>query len=360
MFDMFVSAGCAAGVRGYLMSYKFISLYAGAGGLDLGFVKAGFEPVWTNELNPVAAKTYEEAIRRYYPEHRVSVGDIRTQDLPKKGAAELVIGGPPCQGFSVAGYMDPSDPRSAHVWDFLDVVRAVKPTIFVMENVKALATNGKWQGVREKLFSQAHAMGYDTDLLVLNAAHYGVPQNRERMFLIGSRDVEIEEPRKVTRRQPPTIRHALARLPLVGSPGNASVCTARITPAARPVLRSSPFAGMLFNGHGRPLDVDAPAPTLWASMGGNQTHIVDQLQLESHDEPWVVGYHRRLIRGGRPNKRVPRRLRRLTVEEAAAIQSFPRFVRWHGTQTAQYRQIGNAVPPRLAFHVARAISRSLK
>ena len=341
------------------MGLTFVSLYAGAGGLDLGFVKAGFEPVWTNELDPLAAATYEGAMRRYHPEHRVSVGDIRTQTLPQKGSADLVIGGPPCQGFSVAGHMNPKDPRSAHVWDFMRVVRRVEPTIFVMENVKALATNVKWHDIRKELFEQARKMGYETDLLVLNAAHYGVPQNRERMFLIGSRGVDIDDPRPVSLRRPPKLRHALEKLPSVGSRGNSSVCTARITPALRPVLRSSPFAGMLFNGHGRPLDLDAPAPTLWASMGGNQTHIVDQLQLDAREEPWVIGYHRRLMRGRQPNKRVPQRLRRLTVEEAAAIQSFPRFVPWQGSQTAQYRQIGNAVPPKLAFHVAKAISRSL-
>lgn len=342
------------------MSFTFVSLYAGAGGLDLGFVKAGFTPVWTNEVNRLATATYEQAMRRYHPEHRVSLGDIRDQKLPLKGSADLVVGGPPCQGFSIAGNMDPEDPRSSHVWDFMRVVQHIEPTIFVMENVKALAINTKWQGVREKLCERARKMGYRTHLLVLNAAHYGVPQNRERMFLIGSRGVDIEAPKPVSAHQPPTIRQALEKLPSLGSPGNDSVCTARITPAVRPVLRTSPFAGMLFNGHGRPLNLDAPAPTMWASMGGNQTHIVDQLQLTARAEPWVVGYHRRLMSGRQPNKRVPRRLRRLTVEEAAAIQSFPRFVKWHGTQTAQYRQIGNAVPPKLAYHVARAISQSLE
>ncbi len=341
------------------MTFKFVSLYAGAGGLDLGFVKAGFRPVWTNEIDRHAASTYHQLIGRYVPGHRVHVGDIRDQVPPRKGSADLVVGGPPCQGFSIAGHMNPNDPRSAHVWDFLDMVDHVQPTLFVMENVKALATNPKWRELRDALDRRAKAGGYRTELLVLNASHFGVPQRRERMFWVGLRDLDLCSPRRTSVRTPPTLREALLKLPAIGQPGNSSVCTAVITPARRPVLRPSPYAGMLFNGHGRPLDVDAPAPTLWASMGGNRTHIIDQRQLDERETPWILGYHRRLMRGGNPVTRVPKRLRRLTVEEAAAAQSFPPDVKWYGSQTAQYRQIGNAVPPKLALHVARAIASTL-
>ena len=118
---------------------------------------------------------------------------------------------------------------------------------------------------------------------------------------------------------------------------------------------------MLFNGQGRPLNLDAPAPTLPASMGGNRTPIIDQEQLDSGADPWVVGYHHRLWDEQRkPLRRVPARLRRLTVEEAAAIQTFPIGMRWQGTLSQQFRQIGNAVPPTLAYHVAAAIRLALE
>jgi DNA (cytosine-5)-methyltransferase 1 len=107
------------------------------------------------------------------------------------------------------------------------------------------------------------------------------------------------------------------------------------------------------------MDLDRPAPTLPASMGGNKTPIIDQHQLDSGAEPWVVEYHAHLWRGGEPWKQAPPRLRRITVEEAAAIQTFPAGMTWAGSQSARYRQIGNAVPPELAYRVALALRESL-
>lgn len=130
--------------------------------------------------------------------------------------------------------------------------------------------------------------------------------------------------------------------------------------ARNPILRPSPWAGnLLFNGNGRALHLDRPAPTLPASMGGNATPIVDQETVGPDDEV-VVGYHAHLLAGGSPCDTVPERLRRITVEEAAALQSFPAGMAWAGSRSAQYRQIGNAVPPRLALAVAMALRASLR
>jgi len=116
---------------------------------------------------------------------------------------------------------------------------------------------------------------------------------------------------------------------------------------------------MLFNGKGRPLNLDAPAPTLPASMGGNKTPIIDQHQLEQGGDSWVVGYHEHLWAGGAPLAEIPSRLRRLTVEEAAALQTFPPEMRFQGRLSQQFRQIGNAVPPLLARSVAVALANAL-
>lgn len=337
----------------------FISLYSGCGGLDIGFRWAGFTPVWANDIDPVALETYRSVL----PGHLAVAGDIASlQDRPGCGDADIVIGGPPCQGFSVAGRMDPKDPRSRHVSTFLDIVAEVKPRAFVMENVKALATNRRWTTVRDQLIERAEElMGAKPRLLVLNASYFGVPQARERMFLIGIRRGEgtLVDPSPITATTPPTLRSALESLPPYGEPGNDTVCSAKITIAKSPVLRRSPWAGMLFNGAGRPMDLDRPAPTLPASMGGNKTPIIDQEQLDSGAEPWVVKYHAHLWAGGEPWTHVPDRLRRITVEEAAAIQTFPQDMRWAGSQSAKYRQIGNAVPPELAYCVAMAVRESL-
>jgi DNA (cytosine-5)-methyltransferase 1 len=336
-----------------------VSLYSGAGGLDIGFAAAGFRPIWANDIDPVAVETYNQL----FDGHAARAGDIRDQrNIPGEGAADLVVGGPPCQGFSVAGKMNPEDPRSRHVWDFLDVVERVRPRAWCMENVKALARNRRWMTLLSALIERGEHIGdgYHVSLLVLNSAHYGVPQARERMFLIGMANGAEVVAQPTTEAAPPTLSDVLAVLPRYGEPGNDTTCPARVTSARKPVLRRSPYAGMLFNGQGRPLSLDAPAPTLPASMGGNRTPIIDQEQLDEGSEPWVVGYHRRLwVDRKPPLKRVPARLRRLTLEEAAAIQTFPLKMKWEGTLGQQFRQVGNAVPPGMAYHVAIAIRRAL-
>lgn len=334
---------------------SFVSLYSGAGGLDLGFVAAGFEPLWANDADHFAVETYNKLV----PGHVAVEGPIERHRLPHRGSADLVIGGPPCQGFSVGGHMDPQDPRNQHVMTFLDAVARIRPRAFVMENVKALANHPKWIPVRDALLTRASQLGYQTQMLILNAADFGTPQSRERMFLIGLHCSTSVVPEPTTSDQRPTVRSALGTLPPWGQPGNSTLCEARITPAKRPVIRRSPHAGMLFNGSGRPLHLDRPAPTLTASMGGNRTPIIDQRQLERGGPSWVERYHKRLVSGHSPVRRVPSFLRRITVEEAAALQTFPPGSYWAGPVSAQYRQIGNAVPPALAHGVAVALARAV-
>jgi DNA (cytosine-5)-methyltransferase 1 len=337
--------------------------------MDLGFALAGFRPVWVNELDPYAAATNELTFKRLresrphldgdWAMHTGDVLDLPEEELPVAGSADLVIGGPPCQGFSVAGKMNPDDHRSQHVFHFLDVVERVKPRAFVMENVKALYENRRWSLIRERLAERAGSLGYEAQFFLCNASHFGVPQARERMLLIGVRDGSPSAPAATTADDPPTLRQALSQLPRIGEPGNDRLCRAKVTPAKSPVMRRSPFAGMMLNGAGRPMDLDAPAPTLPASMGGNKTPIIDQEQLDNDADPWIIGYHDRLWNGGKPLKRIPSRMRRITVQEAAAIQTFPLGMEWQGPQSAQYRQIGNAVPPRLALAAAEAVKLSL-
>lgn len=335
---------------------NIVSLYTGAGGLDIGFSLAGFNPIWANDIDKFAIQSYREL----FPNHTATVGNLLDQKLPKTKDIQLVIGGPPCQGFSVAGNMDPKDPRSKHVWNFMGVVDELSPRGFVMENVKALAVNSRWENLMKGLRKEAKKMGYATKLYILNASDYGVPQARERMFLIGLKENSFHDPISVSKGKPITLKSTLKELAEYGTPGNDSICTAKITPAKNPVLRKSPFAGMLFNGQGRPLNLNMPALTLPASMGGNRTPIIDQDNLRNENKnSWIIEYHRHLLQGGKPFDRVSDVLRRITVEEAAAIQTFPVKMKFHGTQTTRYRQIGNAVPPLLAYHVAMAVRKSL-
>ncbi len=335
-------------------SPQVVSLFTGAGGMDLGFIQAGFEFVWANEIKTDACATY----RQNLGPHLVQ-GDISTIPSDAIPSCDVVIGGPPCQGFSVAGKMDPTDPRSKLVWEFYRIVRDKKPIAFVMENVKALAELARWAGVRQAILKEFAELGYDVEYRTLDASQFGVPQQRERVFFIGTRRGQAEDLFPEPSRKVVSVREAFRALPHHGEPGNDSRCRAKVVPAKQPVMRRSPYAGMLFNGLGRPIDLERQAPTLPASMGGNKTPIVDQLSLETGQLPWVIEYHAHLLNGGKPYERAPERLRRLTVEECAVLQSFPLNYAFAGKQSSRFCQIGNAVPPLLARHVAERVMEAL-
>jgi len=341
-----------------------ISLFCGAGGMDVGFTKAGFHVKWASELDKDAANTY--ALNN--PDTLLRCGDIinTKSELNEffKGEIDLVFGGPPCQGFSVAGKMNPDDSRSKLVWEFLDVVRIVKPNMFVMENVKALGELQRWHSIRERLVKFATDLGYSCFFKVLNSADFNVPQKRERVFFIGFANAgdnvknlfEQVINNKITPRL--KLRACLQKLPAAGSGDNPITCTAKITLATSPVLRKSPYAGMLFNGLGRPVDLNNQANTLPASMGGNKTPILDEhLLYDPNADDWILNYHDRLRNGGSPlqSTDVPSHIRRITLAEAATIQTFPNDYRFVGKKSSIYKQIGNAVPSNLASAVASAV-----
>jgi len=340
-----------------------LSLFSGAGGMDIGFEKAGYEIVWANDFDKAACETYAENIG--FIEH----GDINSYipALKKYRGVDVVFGGPPCQGFSVAGKMDPNDERSQLVWSFFEVVKELKPRAFVMENVKALAENARFTDLREELIVSFKSLGYDVSLSVLVASDYGVPQKRERMFLVGTQNKKaahlFTNILSEFKTKPRSVRDAIAHLGLPGSKDNAFVCNAGITLASAPILRKSPYAGMLFNGAGRPLDLERPSSTLPASMGGNKTPIIDQsLMDDPKAEDWIKKYHQHLMNGGKPHewKSTPKHLRRLTVNEALLLQTFPKDFVIKGSKSSAYRLIGNAVPCLLAETVAKALRKMLE
>lgn len=344
-----------------------ISLYTGAGGADIGFERAGIEVVWANELVPDFAATYSAN----HDDGVMHVGDIDEQmatldDLEGLGDIDIVFGGPPCQGFSVAGKMDPDDPRSRLIFTFLDVVEKVRPRCFVMENVKALGEMRRWERVRAKYMQRAADLGYMCRRFTLSAADYGVPQKRERTFFVGIRDdirggVDFEEAMRslldAERRESRTVREAISDLGPAGTDDNPDTCPARITFAKHPIMRSTPYAGMYFNGQGRPVDLDGQANTLPASMGGNRTPIIDEWWLSGRAKgDWVAGYRAGLAAGKSPKSGIaPRRLRRMTIREAMRIQTFPDDYEFVGSPSSIYSQIGNAVPCDLAEAVAKAV-----
>lgn len=338
---------------------RAISLFSGAGGMDVGFARAGFDVVAANELDSYACATFREN----HPGTEVCEGDIKdyVDKLASFGNIDVVFGGPPCQGFSVAGKMEQNDPRSELIFSFSEIVERVRPKVFAMENVKALGSLSKFSKIRSQLLSRFSRAGYSTQIHLLNAKDFGVPQARERVFFIGILEAACKNFLPSFLRQKkaaPSLRAAITPLGKPGSPRNDRFCKAKVTLAARPVLRRSPYAGMLFNGQGRPLNPDGWASTLPASMGGNRTPIVDEQHLYEHKPSWVESYHSYLINGGKPYKLedVPSYLRRLTINETALLQGFPLDYKFCGPNSKVYSQIGNAVPCELAHVVAKVVS----
>lgn len=324
---------------------RVASVFCGAGGLDLGFIQAGFRIVFAMDSDSDSCETYCANIGT------AVVGDVTM--IRKLPPHDVLIGGPPCQGFSVAGHMDPDDPRSGMVWEFARLLEMSQPPVFVMENVKALAALPRWADVRAALIHRFEELGYHVTVHILSAKDFGVPQTRERAFFVGSKHGELAAPKPSG--SPPQARSVLLSFPPPGTLPNSAPCRARVVPARKAVLRKSPFAGMLFNGQGRPINLDSVPGTLPASMGGNRTPIVDEMALRHGSEQWVVKYHSELMSGQTPVERAPEFLRRLTVAEAAAFQGFPRNFTFVGSQSSAYRQIGNAVPPPLARAVAESV-----
>lgn len=338
-----------------------VSLFSGAGGMDVGFQRAGVKVVWANEIDRHACETF-----RLNQGGSLVQGDL-VQTLPGKDlvGVDVLFGGPPCQGFSVAGKMDPNDDRNRLLFSFFDAVEAIRPNAFVCENVKALAVLGKWSSIRSAVEDRVTPT-YRLSRFVLNSSDFGVPQNRERMFWIGIRkDVfpgssedlraSLQMALDQYRKRPTSVGEIVRTLGPAGTPNNTRTCKAAVSFAKAPIMRASPYAGMLFNGGGRPLRSNGVASTLPASMGGNRTPIVDEDEI-FHDKPsFVESYHADLVNGLPPKSgRAPINLRRLTIDECLAIQTFPPGYMLSGPNTAMYRQIGNAVPPLLAEVVARA------
>lgn len=299
----------------------------------------------------VAASEWDEdALETYakrHPAARLYEGDVADADFTEfRGVVDIVAGGPPCQPWSDGGKgLGHDDPRDGFP-RFIDVLRTIQPKAFLIENVAGLTRGARREHFLE-IVRQLENLGYEVSHDVLTAADYGVPQRRKRLFVVGTRSGTFRWPAPshgAGREFPfPTAGDVLSTSTRRGEP-NASI----VTYAKRPDLRPSPYDGLLFNGGGRPIDLTDLAPTLLASMGGNKTPWVDTLGV-------VPGYHRHLMSGGEPYTGVVPGARRITVAEAAALQTFPEDMWFAGRRSSQYRQVGNAVPPLLARVMGKAL-----
>ncbi|PEK02201.1 DNA cytosine methyltransferase [Bacillus wiedmannii] len=308
---------------------KVISLFSGAGGMDLGFIQAGHEIIWANDLYEDAAETYKKNIGNH-----IVLKDLKEVDTTNIPDGDIVIGGFPCQGFSVANMnRSVDDERNTLYLEMLRVIQDKQPKFFVAENVKGILSLGKG-AVIKMICKDFENAGYNVQYKLLNAADYGVPQTRQRVFIVGVRkdlDLTYSYPIPTHEESPTfdlfnlnalqkwvTIGEALSDIP---EPDEAHNLLNHVYSQYR----------LKFNGYigHRVTDPNKPSPTVTA-RGDNKGGA-------------VINHH-------------PKNHRRLSVREVAIIQSFPLDYEFVGSTTSCYRQIGNAVPPLLAYYVAKEIS----
>lgn len=367
-----------------------VDLFAGAGGLSLGFEQAGFDVVAAVEIDPVHAVVHEfnfpkcKIIARSVSE--LSGSDIR--DLAGLGNQQIdvVFGGAPCQGFSLIGHRALDDPRNMLVKEFVRLVRELDANFFVFENVKGL-TLGKHRKFLDELISEFCAHGYDVreDWQVLNSYNYGVPQDRARLFLLGARrGLPIPNyPKPTTRKpgiqestlpNPPTCREALGDLPDAESFQTlCSVDQVLINQWGTPscyaeLMRCSSVDGWHY-GYQREWNPDLLTSSLRTehseiSRRRFSETIPGQAEPISRFFRLPVNGVSNTLRAGTDSARgaftSPRPIhyefpRCITVREMARLHGFPDWFRFNETKWHGARQIGNAVPPPLARAVASQI-----
>jgi len=326
---------------------RMVDLFSGAGGLSLGLEQAGFESVMAVEIVRDACDTYS----RLFPKANLQDTTIESLDFhPLRGKVDLVAGGPPCQPFSSGGKRLANADHRDMLPQYLRAITEIRPPAFLMENVFGLATGerGDYLGGFIREFRN---LGYEVVWRVLNAADYGVPQKRRRLFVVGSRvgRFEFPAPTNGPAADTPYVQagSVLSKDRVIGHPNPSKVFYAK-----NPDLRPSFYDGHLFNGGGRPINLGALCPTILASAGGNKTHFIDTM-----DE--VPGYHSSLLRGEPPRTGTLPGGRRITVAESALIQTFPSSVHFSGSSSSQYTQVGNAVPPLLASRLGTALAQLL-
>ncbi len=303
---------------------KIISLFSGAGGLDLGLIQAGNTVIWANDIDKDAVATYKENIGDH-----IVCDDIKNIDISALPDADVVVGGFPCQGFSQANRLRTlEDDRNQLYRFFYNTIKIKQPKFFIAENVKGILSLGKGEAIKQ-IVSDFEAAGYITSVNLVNMANYGVPQTRQRVIIIGQRvDLGLElhflfpKPTHSKNGELPrwvSIREAINHFP---DPDQENNVLNHIYSAYKVEYRN-------FTGH-RETDPEKPSPTILARGNGKGGVCA------------IPHYNGK---------------RRLTVRESASVQTFPEDFHFIGTMNSCYRQIGNAVPVMFARKLGEELMR---
>jgi len=300
------------------------SLFCGAGGLDLGFEQAGFKTLWANDFDSDACETH-----RRWSRAKVVCGDVSRIDAAEIPGTDIILGGFPCQGFSLSGPRKVDDSRNKLYKEYVRIVCAKRPAAFIGENVKGLLTMAGG-AILSAILAEFSDCGYDVFHPIVNAKNYGVPQDRERVIIVGFRqDLQVGDfslPEYAGRRK--TLKDALAGM---AAPAPDEVCAA-------------PFSSR-YMSRNRKRDWGSVSYTIPAMAKQVTLHPASPDMVKLGTDVWRFGD------GGET--------RRLSYRECAAIQTFPPDMDFAGNLTSKYKQIGNAVPVKLAKHVAGAVRAAL-
>lgn len=317
--------------------YTYIDLFAGAGGLSLGFDKAGFNNLFSVEFD----KQYAETYSKNFPDHKMIVEDIKniTNEeiikLVNGKNVDIIVGGPPCQGFSIAGRIGRSfieDERNSLFKEFVRFVKLLQPKMFIMENVSALERYNKGKTI-EEIKDEFKKCGYDIKYKVLLASEYSVPQDRRRIFIVGTKNYnQFQFPKKSSKMV--TVKDAINDLPKLESGETSSIPNHNAMAHTKQMLEKMSYI----------------------KDGGNREDIPEEIRPKSGDIRKYIRYD-----STKPSYCVTGDMRKifhysqnraLTPRELARIQTFPDDFIFYGTSSQVQQQIGNAVPPLLAEKIA--------
>ncbi|WP_241003793.1 DNA cytosine methyltransferase [Lactococcus taiwanensis] len=323
---------------------NYVDLFSGAGGLSLGFEKAGFKNIFAVEHDKQISKTY----KKNFPDNNLLVTDIKKiteseiNDLVGNNKVDVVVGGPPCQGFSLAGkngrtFVD--DERNYLFKEFIRFVSVIKPKMFVMENVARMASHNKGETIKE-IKSSFEELGYIVQHKVLQAADYGIPQKRQRVFVVGSKLEGFEYP-EVFEKQI-SVKEAIGDLPRLASGQKSSIPNHNAMNHSEQMLKKMSYI----------------------KDGGDRKDIPENLRPVTGDIRKYIRYNSKLpsvtVTGDMRKIFHYEQNRALTCRELARLQSFPDDFIFEGNSISVQQQIGNAVPPKLGFVVANEVKKVLR
>lgn len=310
--------------------YTFLDLFCGAGGMTQGLVQAGFKPLASVEISPIASATH----KKNFPQCHHFCGDIENFDsvkwLEEIGSPEihLVAGGPPCQGFSVAGKRDPNDPRNRLFYEFIRVVSKIRPWYVVMENVPGILTIQKGD-VRAAIAEAFKSIGYDNvSVAILESAAYGVPQIRPRAIFIANRfGMPNPYPKaQLLTEEYKNIESAISDLPEYTRIPEINHEWTKHSAEYMERIAKVPPGGSLYKKYADAFKRQYPGlPSMTVKENHGGTHIHPYLN------------------------------RVISAREMARLQTFPDSFIFEGTMKKAMWQIGNAVPPRLAECIGYAL-----